>query len=129
MSVRILHIVQTGSPHFPRFAICDRTGQAWTGSAWDERPLLFADLHVASNHCAELQRRELVGIPLGAVVEVTIRFEVFGDASIDPEQLREWLRRQVHLEIDISKDSGPTDSVVLGSIDWPRYAKAEEASQ
>lgn len=129
MSPRILHVARTGSPAFPRFVICDLTGQAWTGSAWGDRPLLFADLHLVSNGCADLQRQELSGTPLRAVVEVPIRFEVFGDKPIDQEQLRDWLQRQVHLEIDISKDSGPTDSIVLGSIDWPRYSQPGEASQ
>lgn len=128
MAVRILHIARTGSPAYPRFFISDRTGQVWTGSEWGDRPLLFADMHVASNDCADLQRRELRGTTCRAVVEVPIRFEVFGENPIDPEQLRIWLHRHVRLEIDISNDSGPTDSVVLGSIDWPRYGTPGDAS-
>lgn len=129
MPVRILHVARTGSPGFPRFIIGDRSGQLWTGSAWGDRPLLFADQHLVSNDCAQLQRRELSGVPLQAVVEVPIRFEVFGEASVDPDQLRDWLQRHVHLEIDFSTGSGPTDSVVLGSIDWPRCSQPGEASE
>lgn len=123
MAQRILHVARTGTATFPRFVICDHLGKVWTGSTWGDRPSLYADQHFVSNDCADLQRRELAAMKVTAAVEVPIRFEIFGHYPVDPEQLQSWLRRHVHLEIDISGGPGPnSDNIVLGVVDWPRYA-------
>lgn len=127
MSHRILYVAQVGPPAFPRFMICDSAGPIWNGSSWDGRPLLYADRNLVSNDCFDLQRRETAAKPHRAIVEVPLRLEAFSDLPADLEQLRDWLVRNVGVTVDVTSGSGPTkDSIVLGSIEWPRFAQAGE---
>lgn len=125
MSHRTLYIAQAGSREFPRFVIYDNQGHAWDGSSWEGHPLLYADKNLVSNDCFDLQRREAASKPHRIVVEVPLRFEAFSDASLDIEQLRDWLIKNVGVSVDVVSGSGPTpESIVIGTIDWPRLALA-----
>lgn len=129
MSHRTLYVAQVGPPAFPRFAIYDATGHTWNGLSWDGRPLLYADRNLVSNDCFDLQRREAVSKPHHAVVEVPLRFEAFGDQPADLEQLRDWLIKNVGVTVDVATGSGPSpDSIVLGSVEWPRFSQVGEAT-
>lgn len=129
MSHRTLFVAQLGPPAFPRFAIYDAAGHAWGGSSWDGRPLLYSDRSHVSNDCFDLQRREAAAKPNHVIVEVPLRFETFSDQSLDLELLRDWLVRNVGVTVDVASDSGPTtDSIVIGSIEWPRFSQPGEAT-
>jgi hypothetical protein len=125
VSHRILYVAQVGPTAFPRFVICDMAGVSWDGSSWCDRPLLYADWQIVSNDCYGLQRAEAAGKRNHLVVEVPLRLESFSDGPLDLEQLRNWLVRNVSINIDFSNGSGPTpDSIVIGLIEWPRYGRA-----
>lgn len=129
MAHRTLYVAQIGPPAFPRFVIYDTKGHAWDGSSWCGRPFLYADQHTVSTDCFDLQRNEVAGKKCHVVVEVPLRIEAFSDDSLDLEQLRDWLYQHVSLGIDISSGSGPTqDSIILGSIEWPRFGRPGEAT-
>jgi len=126
---RIFYVAQVGPPAFPRFAIYDAVGHAWDGSSWNGRPVLYADQASVSNDCYDLQRSEAAGMKLRQEVEVPLRFEAFSDQRLDLEGLRAWLCRNVGVTIDVSTGSGPTpDSIVIGSLDWPRFARVGETT-
>jgi hypothetical protein len=125
VSHRILFVAQAGPPAFPRYAIGDIEGRVWDGMDWATagRPLLYANINIASVDCANLQRLETAGKKCRTVVEVPLRAEIFSDEPIDPNELQKWLRSHMNLDVDFTQGSGPTpDSIVLGVIDWPRYS-------
>lgn len=128
MSHRIFHVARIGAPAFPRFVICDTLGRLWNGSSWDGRPFIYADQRAASSDCFDLQMKEADSKKCRMIVEVPIRFQIFGDVPLDPEQLREWLYRHVDLDIDVSSGGPTPDSIILGSIEWPRFGRSGEAT-
>ncbi len=121
MSYRILHIARVGTETFPRFAIRDQSGLHWDGTSWSCRPLIYCDQNSVSIDCFRLQRQEAIAKKCQLALEVPLRIEVFSNRQVEPEELRHWLHRNVHLDIDVSSLSDlSTESIVLGLIEWPR---------
>lgn len=126
MSHRTPYVSQFGPPAFPRFAIYDASGLTWNGTAWGDRPLLYADWTTVSNDCFDLQLREAEQFSHNLIVEVPLRLQAFGNSVFQLDQLRDWLARRVSVTVDITFGAGPTqDSLVLGSIEWPRAIRTE----
>ena len=122
----ILRVVQIGNDEFDRIVIEDEQSQVWTGQAFGQSGVLYADHKHAATDVQTILKKNFEGVnPQRYVVPLFV--EVYSDEPVPVAQVAMYLSTASRLLLNTTDHgNGPGDSLVLSWIDWNRIKKLKE---
>jgi len=111
---------EVGSDRHPRFVISTNAGCVWTGDDWstdESKALVYANPKLVERDIRRLADRwERMPKPLR--LEVRLVFEIDAEQPVDLERLKEYLKRNVEMDLDDEYGSLPDDVQIRVSVLW-----------
>lgn len=108
------------SDRHPRFVIATQSGCVWTGEDWsadESKALIYANPKLVERDIRRLADKwERMPKPLR--LEVRLVFEIDAEQPVDLESLKEYLKRNVEMDLDDEYGSLPDDVRIQTSIRW-----------
>lgn len=112
--------IEVGPDRHPRFVISTNAGCVWTGADWstdESKALVYANPKLVERDIRRLAERwERMPKPLR--LEVRLVFEIDADQPVDLESLKEYIKRNVEMDLDDDDGPLPDDVQIRTSVLW-----------
>lgn len=114
-----LEVEQVGRSEWPRWVIKDTNQRFFTGSGWtleQKQALLFADRTAATAECSRLDDDFIYQVFL-----VNLQIELLTQQHLSKEEIKEYIAKQIRMEIDCDGEHPCSDDSFDLTIDWDSF--------
>lgn len=121
-------VLAWGTPKHLRYVVTDTSGRFWTGKAWSDRQrdaVLYASHSDAGYAAQRTLLKHFRRSPVFQVFSVPLEMQVYADAEIGPDELKDFAKRLVKVgALYANHGIGPTPgSLVLPRLNWRRMTQ------
>lgn len=112
--------VNVGKENIPRFVISTGTGCVWTGEDWSSdgsKALVYAHPQLIERDIRRLADK-WQSMPKPLRLELKAIVEIEAEQPVDLERLKQYLRRNLELDIDDEDEPLPDDVQVRVAVLW-----------
>lgn len=112
--------IEVGPDRHPRFVIATGAGCVWTGDDWstdESKALVYANPKLIERDIRRLADK-WESMPKPIRLEVKLVFEIDAEQPVDLESLKEYLKRNVEMDLDDEDEPIPDGLRIQTSIRW-----------